>query len=275
MRNETITIKNKLEHGKLFKASRFKEAIKRTKPHKHDGYYELIFIQQGEGFHLIETENYPVTVPELYFLKPGQLHCWQFTAVPRGFVLLFKEGFFDPISEAPVLDLIANLNATSRVSLPSGYDPSFLFEEILMEYQEPTDYSIHTISGHLRSIFSKILQLSDIQNDKKGTGALHHRFLQLLPTKCPELHKVNQFAELLHTTPQNLNAACRKYTSKSASEHIADQMLLEAKRYILHTDMNIGEIADMLHFNDASYFVKFFKKQEGTTPFQFREKHFQ
>ena len=80
---------------------------------------------------------------------------------------------------------------------------------------------------------------------------------------------------MLHTTPQNLNAVCRKYTSKSASEHITNQMMLEAKRYILHTDMNIGEIADALHFNDASYFVKFFKKQARVTPFQFREKHFQ
>ncbi|MDR7129767.1 AraC-like DNA-binding protein [Algoriphagus sp. 4150] len=275
MRRQEIALKNKLEFGELFKVSRFKEAIKRTKPHTHDGYYELILIKEGKGFHLVETENFPVTVPELYFLKPDQLHCWQFTAIPKGFVLLFKEAFFDPLTEAPILDLIRNLNPISRVSLQGDYDPSFLFEEILREYNEPNEYAIHTITGHLRSIFSKILQLSNLNDDKKVKNNLNDRFMQLLPIKCPEFHKVNQFAELLHTTPQNLNAACRKHTSKSASEHIVDQMILEAKRYILHTDLNIGEITDALHFNDSSYFVKFFKKQEGITPFQFREKYFQ
>ena len=271
-----IATKNKLDAGKLFKISRFKEMIKRTQPHKHEGYYELIFIREGEGFHQIEAESYPVTVPELYFLKPGQLHCWQFTAIPRGFVLLFKEDFFDPTGEAQLLDLIKNLGQVSRVSLPGEYDPAFLFEEMLREYENAQPYSLHIIYGDLRSLFSRILQLSHTQEKKQSAhDALHEKFLRLLPTHCPELHKVSEFAHLLNTSPQNLHAACRKYTAKSASAHIAAHLMLEARRYLLHTDMRINEIADMLRFNDASYFVKYFKKQEGITPLQFRERHFQ
>jgi len=275
MSNTRISFKNKLEQGQLFKISRFKESIKKPRPHKHDGYYELIFIREGAGFHLIETENYPVTVPELYFLKPGQLHCWQFTAIPKGFVLLIKEAFFDPVAEAPVLDLLSRLKTTQRVSLPDDYDPNFLFEEILKEYKEPNEYSKHIISGLLRSVFSKILLLSDIRFEMKFKNDLFHQFQLLLSVKCPALHKVNAFAELLNTSPQNLNAACRKYSSKSASEHISDQIILEAKRHILHTELNIAEIAEHLYFNDASHFGKFFKNKEGLTPSQFREKHFQ
>jgi AraC-like DNA-binding protein len=275
MKNGQITLKNKLNHGTLFKISRFKEAIKKTRPHTHDGYFELMIIREGEGFHQIESENYPICAPEIYFLKPGQLHCWQFTATPKGFVLLFKETFFDTVSEGPILNLLKNLNQTTRITIPADYHPMFLFEEMLKEYQDPTPYSIHIIHGHLRSVFSKILQLSDIQEEKKNNGSLHDNFLNLLPVKCPELHKVIQYAALLNTSPQNLNAACRKYTSKSAGEHISDQLILQAKRYILHTNMNMNEIADALRFNDASYFIKYFKKLEGITPFQFRAFHFQ
>lgn len=276
MENHHIAVRNKLEEGRLFKIARFKEVIKRTKPHQHNGYYELIFISEGEGSHLVESSNYPINVPELYFLKPGQLHCWQFTAIPKGFVLLFKEEFFDPINEAPIMELIKDLDQISHISLTEEYNPKFLFEEMLQEYNNVNAYSIHIIHGHLRSIFSKLLQLSHIKRkNKEVPSALHDRFLKLLSKKCLELHKVSEFAELLNTSPQNLNAACRKHTTNSASEHITNQLMLVAKRYILHTDMNVNEIAEILNFSGTSNFVKYFKKQEGVTPYQFRIKHFQ
>src|SRR3989304_1135861 len=99
MKNQSIHTKNKLDGGLRFKISRFKEKIKKTAPHKHDEYYELIFLREGEGFHWIETGKHMVSPPEFYFLKPGQLHYWQFTSVPRGFVILFKDAFFDHLKE--------------------------------------------------------------------------------------------------------------------------------------------------------------------------------
>jgi len=105
--------------------------------------------------------------------------------------------------------------------------------------------------------------------------SIYEKFQNLLVKECPRLHKVNDFARLLNTTPQNLNAICRKHSGKSASEHVASQLLLEAKRYILHTENTINEIAYTLSFNDPSNFVKFFRKHENLTPVQFREKYFQ
>ncbi len=71
MEKNSIDIKNKLELDQTFKISRFKEEIKKTKPHKHDKYYELVILTEGEGFHWIESEKYMILTPEIYFLKPG------------------------------------------------------------------------------------------------------------------------------------------------------------------------------------------------------------
>jgi AraC family transcriptional regulator, transcriptional activator of pobA len=92
MENKQIDTKNKLDGGLTFKISRFKEQIKKTKPHKHDEYYELIFLQEGEGFHTIEAEKYMVAAPDFYFLKPGQLHYWQFTSIPKGYNPFERKG---------------------------------------------------------------------------------------------------------------------------------------------------------------------------------------
>ncbi len=37
-----IAVKDKLGADQLLEFSKFKEVIKRTKPHKYDGYFELI-----------------------------------------------------------------------------------------------------------------------------------------------------------------------------------------------------------------------------------------
>jgi AraC-like DNA-binding protein len=101
------------------------------------------------------------------------------------------------------------------------------------------------------------------------------KFQSALIKECPGLHKVHEYANLLSITPHTLNSICRKQTNKSASEIISLQIILEAKRYILHTDKTINDIADIMCFSDPSNFVKFFKKYEGLTPIQFREKAFQ
>lgn len=276
MKATTIDVKGKLETGQVFKISRFKEIIKKTKPHKHEGYFELIYMEFGAGFHWIETERHTIDTPELYLLQPGQLHCWQFTSIPKGFVVLFKEDFFDPVKQSHLVDLIKNINRVTRVALPDSFNPGYILEQMFIEYCAPSPYSTSIIHGYLQVLFSQILHLSQIEEKGGGQHAgPHERFLKLLPHKCPELRLVKEYADLLNTTPQNLNMACRKHTTKSAGEHIAAQLLLEAKRYILHTDKTINQVAEILHFNDTSYFVKFFKKHEGTTPQKFREGHFQ
>ena len=276
MDNRHIPVKNKLGEGNLFKISRFKERIKKTKPHKHEGYYEIIYLSQGEGFHWMDTKHYKVRPPEIYFLKPGSLHCWQFTSIPKGFVILFKEDYFDAVKEANITELLQHMEEQMRVALPDDYPSLSIFEEILNENSLDSPYADRIIHGYMQALLSKIVQLSQIsQSTSSPATGLHERFSKLLSEKCPELHQVNQYAQLLHTSPQNLNAACRRYTDKSAAEHIAAQLLLEAKRYILHTEKQINEIAYALHFNDPSYFIKFFKKHTGLTPGQFRQQHFQ
>ncbi|WP_236977327.1 helix-turn-helix domain-containing protein [Membranihabitans maritimus] len=270
-----MEVKQKIRKNQNFKISRFKEKIKRTKPHKHGDYYELIYLNDGEGYHWIETEKFPVSPPEVYFMKPGQMHCWQFTGIPRGFVILFRKEYFDPVAEKSILELLQALKVTVRTSLAELDIFDEIFNEILSEFEKQEAFSDHIIHGYLRASLAKILQVSSgVENTVESENSLYTDFLSLLSIRCPELHNVRDYARLLHITPQNLNAVCKKNSVYSASEHIAHQLNLEAKRYILHTDKSINEIADLLYFNDSSYFIKFFKKREGCTPGQFRERHF-
>lgn len=275
MNFKQIDIKNKLEEGLTFKISQFKPQIKKTKPHKHDEYYELIFLSEGEGFHCIESEKYMISAPEFYFLKPAQLHYWQFTSIPKGFVIIFKETEFDIIKENALVELYKKLSNTTRIKFNTGKYPSAILMELHNEFLNKTIFSTEIIHGLMEALLGRILQMTESINVKSQSLSNFEKFQTLLIKECPRLHKVNEFAGLLNVTPQNLNAICRKQTGKSASDIITSQILIEAKRYILHTDNTINEIADLLSFSDTSNFIKFFKKQQGVTPLQFRDKYFQ
>jgi len=268
-----ISTKKKLESQELFKISRFKPLIKKTKPHKHEGYYELIYISEGEGFHWVETESYQVQKPDFYFLKPGQLHFWQFTSIPKGYVLMFKEEFIDSVKEVKILQQIQQLSDLKRI--PIWVDPTVkqIFEDILQVFQNNSINAEDVIKGYLRVLFAKTADYSSL-NPVLVENSFCDRYVSLLAKQIPILHKVAEYATLLGTSPQNLNQSCKKKLGKTASRLISEHLILEAKRNILHTEQNINQIADYLQFNDASYFIKFFKKHTGETPHQYKAKYF-
>jgi len=272
---ETIEIKNKLEEKSNFKISRFKEVIKRTKPHKHENYYELIYLSEGAGFHWIDEQKFQINPPEVYIVKGGQLHYWEMTEIPKGYVILFKECFFNYVNETEVYTLIRRLESKNYLKLNYNRSFNFIFTELEKEYLSADNNSIYTIHGYMQALLGKIMQ-----NEKPNNQTMQHQekylsFLQLLQTSNLPIKRVKEYANKLCTTSQNLNAVCKKAIGKNAHEIINEQLLLEAKRLLLHTDKTVNEIAYELNFTDDSNFVKFFKSSCNVTPHQFKARCFQ
>ncbi len=270
-----IDRKSKLKSEATLKISRFKEVIKRTKPHKHSGYYELIFILEGEGFHTIDTTQFRVTAPEFYMLSAEQLHYWQFTAIPRGFVILIKEEEFNPVNEANTIKLLKELKSITHLSIKKCSVIFTILEDLYAISNE--DNSIELQHCYLSAIFAKLLTHSRTSTQKLSGAQprVYINFMEMLSTEIRTKHRVHEYATALHTTPQNINSLCRKHSNTSASELINQQLTLETKRYLLHTDNTIAEIAEIVGFDDVSNFIKYFKKREGLTPKQFRSQYFQ
>lgn len=274
MVNDSIDTKNKLPSGVNFKISRFKEIIKKTKPHKHDAYSEFIFLFEGEGFHTIESEQIVIKPPVVFLLEPGQLHYWQFSAIPKGYVILFNRRAFDPLQHHQIVDTLQKINSARYFKMEQ---PQMFSHALALMENEYTDSGpcelLYTLFSALLQMLEK-LQRHSHANIARG-NSIYESFTELLPVQKPILHKVNEYARLVHTSPQNLNSLCRKYTGKAASTLINEQIMLEAKRQILHSNNNVNEISDLIGFSDVSNFVKFFKRHSGMTPVQFRNQFFQ
>lgn len=271
---DSIKINNKLESELLFKISPFKQVIKRTKPHKHDAYFEIIYLSEGAGFHWIDTQKFQIHPPVVYFLS-GQLHYWEMTAIPKGFVMLFKE---EIVTNRDLLSLLRSLETSISVDSNEVRALEFIFSEMETEYKRPSLNSIELIQGYLKVALIKFLRNKQFGESKAAgvSDSIYNRFMHVIQNSHPISNlKVSDVASDLNVSPQHLNVILKKTRGKSASELINEQVIMEAKRYLLHTDKTVSEIAFELSFADPSHFVKHFRKSTGRTPQSFRKQHLQ
>ncbi len=270
--NYPIAVKNKLDEGLEFKISKFKEIIKKTKPHKHDGYFEFIYLFEGEGYHWIDNKKVFIKTPQVFVLQPNQLHCWQFTAIPRGYIFMVKESFFDKVTEPYLMNLFNWAKKELSLDITDIQILQFALQQLYEERGKDSLERKSIVNSWLRIIFENSFSIPDLKvGNLNPENSIYSKFSNLLNTDKNIYKKVADYAAILNVTPQNLNYHCVKQTGKSASSYITDRFILEAKRLLLHTDQNINEIAFSLGFDDSSNFTKFFKNNTGFTPVNFRK----
>ena len=273
--NYPITVKNKLDEGLEFKISKFKEIIKKTKPHKHDGYFEFIYLFEGEGYHCIDNKKVFIKTPQVFVLQPNQLHCWQFTAIPKGYIFMVKESFFDKVTEPYLMNLFNCAKKELSLDITDIQVLQFALQQLYEERDKDSLERKSIVNSWLRIIFESSFSIPDLKvGNLNPENSIYSKFSNLLNTDKNIYKKVADYAAILNVTPQNLNYHCVKQTGKSASSYITDRFILEAKRLLLHTDQNINEIAFSLGFDDSSNFTKFFKNNTGFTPVNFRKSVF-
>ena len=64
----------KIETERVIKIAPFKKDIRKTNPHKHNNYFEIIYLSQGSGFHYIDLNKYIIHPPEFFFVRQEQVH---------------------------------------------------------------------------------------------------------------------------------------------------------------------------------------------------------
>lgn len=97
-------------------------------------------------------------------------------------------------------------------------------------------------------------------------------FLVSLYDNCHKQRLVQFYADEQHLSPYYFSTIIRNRSGQSALQWICNVTMTFSKQYLECTDMSIKEIADKLSFPDQSTFGRYFKRNEGCSPLEYRIK---
>ncbi|MBD2769106.1 helix-turn-helix transcriptional regulator [Hymenobacter sp. BT664] len=219
----------------------------------------------------------------LVFQSPGHVLSWQREPGLRGYLLYFRAECFSFFraaltTEFPFFDLLhTNLFRLKKAQFARLQAD---FEDMLAEQQaaELPDagryYAASICYAKLLALLYRCRGVYDEfeegNHQQSAAARLTQRFVQALANHFLEKRTVEEYADLLAVTPNHLNEMVKRMTGRTAYRHITDKLLLEARTLIRHTPADLTEIAYQLNFSGPAHFAKFFKKQTGLTPGEFR-----
>ncbi len=244
--------------------------------HKHD-FFLVLVVQKGRGLHAIDFREYNVHDHTVFLLRPGQVHRLELKAGASGFLMEFDLGFYQPKNSITKQRWQkASGKNFCEVSAARFARLYALLAQVSNEFSAKQEGYQEAIRANLDLFFIEWIRQSRNPNNinKQESSYAQERFeelLLLLETHIGNMKKVAQYAGLLNLSPYQLNAITRAAVAKTVSELINEQIILEAKRYLLATPGQVKDIADHLGYEDVSYFIRFFKRHTGHSPEAFRK----
>jgi AraC-like DNA-binding protein len=215
-------------------------------------------------------------------MSPGQAHKLELSQDIEGFIFIFNADFYllnrsdqNSLIEFPFFYTVQQDNPPLR--LDNQEDVSFiekLFIQGIAELKK-TEYSIEMMRSLLDLILTTCASRYKASDNGKTKGKGHilvKRFYQLVEENYQKNLSLGDYAALLAVTPNHLTQTVRQLTGKTSSQIIVQKQILEIKRLLIHTSLNISQIASQLNFEDQSYFSKFFKRETKLSPLEFRAK---
>lgn len=244
--------------------------------HRH-AFYFVLAIEKGSGEHEIDFVKYSVHDHSIFILRPGQIHRLELGADSIGFLMEFDLSFYQPkksINEHR-WQKAASKNYCEVQAAKFNKLFSFL-KSSFYEFTQKQEGYAEAIKANLDLFFIEYIRQSRnpghiTKTDNNYSQERFEELLRLLEANITSKKNVSDYADLLHLSSYQLNAVTKAAVGKTVSDLINEQILLEAKRYLLASAEQVKEIADHLGYEDVSYFIRFFKKHTGQSPELFRK----
>jgi AraC family transcriptional regulator, transcriptional activator of pobA len=244
------------------------------KPH-----HQIVWITKGSGSCRIDLEKYTISDNTIYTIPPGRFHRFSPAGQIAGYVLSFNTDFLQLAIEGPgrpfFKEISADLKQVNMFLLrPDKPALQNLLDDITREFDTHLMLKLEILSGLFKVFLIHMKRLATtVWQEEASTHKmrLYNNFYAALDKQFRTMKQVAEYASELSVTPSYLTDVVKKVTGYSASYHIQQRMVQEAKRLAIYSDANMKMVAYSLGFEDLSHFSKFFKHAAGINFTEFKK----
>ena len=249
--------------------------------YKHN-YFEISFTEGYNASVSIGDEQKNTLDYNLSFVSPGQVVTWELNEKfeeSESFLILFKpeflpfaRGIFNIYEGFPYF----NSYTLSSYQLNSEQKTIFrdCFRKIYEEYKADGNDAKEMIRAYLSILLFTAKRELEYSSGKSymrtRSQEITYHFENLIKKTQHKHQPLKYYAEQLSISAIYLAECVKKVTGKTAKQIIDEYLILEAKSHLKQSTESISEVAYAMGFEDSSNFVKYFKKQTGKTPKQYK-----
>ncbi|GAA5225002.1 helix-turn-helix domain-containing protein [Membranihabitans marinus] len=251
--------------------------------------YSISFKKIVRGDLTYGRTKYDFTNGALFFIAPRQVIQWDNSVVfeQKGFSITFHEDFLKGSELAHQIKKYGffsySANEALHLSPKEENQLESIVESIDIEYRNNQDeFSKDIILSQLTTLLKYANRFYERQfiHRKELNNDLLERFNQHLDAFFDSgqleekgIPSIEEIADRLLVSQRYLSDTLKKETGKTSTEHLQFYLIDEAKNILLNPKKTISEVAYDLGFEYPSYFSRLFKKREGISPTEYREKY--
>lgn len=249
-------------------------------PHRLQ-FFILIYIERGTGSHMVDFEEYPYSPGSTIFVQRDQVHAFKFSSDVKGYLLLFTQLFLDQVHinmRLPNYTPTHLQNTHSpflALDVQNNHRCKTLINEILLEknHHQTDPLIVMYLFSSLSLIMHRLRPEMRHDNLSPEQSTKFARFFELLQSNFKSTRDAAWYAQQLHTTYKTLNQLTKLATGLTAKQLIDAYTIVEIKRHLVVNHASTQQMAYDFGFEDASNFVKYFKKHTTLTPSRFLAKY--
>jgi len=248
--------------------------------HRHGNLFQILIITQGGGEMTYEAATLPFEAPCALLTPATVAHGYRFhPSATEGWVVSFTEDVTHALGDHSGEALARLRSLAEQPVVPLGEPEVSRLDRLCGELHEERflarEGHRYAMRGYLALIAIEVVRLA-ASRARSGTVTLTpadpsvETLRGLVEEHFRRERLLSFYADKLAMTPDRLNDHVKRATGVTAGHLIRHRVLTEAKRQLVFTGAPIHEIAYDLAFSDPSHFTRFFRKQTGTTPQEFR-----
>jgi AraC family transcriptional activator of pobA len=250
--------------------------------HRHRNLFQILLIERGGGEMTFDASKLAFAAPAAILVPAAIAHGFRFDPdVTDGWVVSFTEDAAGALTDraGEALGRLRTLAAHPIVPIGEATELtrlSALCKELSEEHGLAREGYRLAMRGLLVLIAVGVARLA-VSHARTGSVTLYpaDATVAQLRSLVDEFFRKERllgfYAEKLGMTVDRLNDHVKRSTGVTAGHLIRQRVLTEAKRQLVFTTQPIHEISEELAFADPSHFARFFRKQTGTTPHEFRD----
>ncbi|MBT9188320.1 helix-turn-helix domain-containing protein [Zobellia russellii] len=251
--------------------------------------YSISFKKFVKGELNYGRTKYDFTNGALICIAPRQVLQWDSSVVfeQKGFSINFHEDFIKGTELAQQIKNYGffsySVNEALHLSPKEEKQIELLVENIEMEYQNNQDaFSKEIIISQLSTLLKYANRFYERQflNRKELSNNLLEKFnaqiaayLESGQLQEKGIPSIEQIADKMLVSQRYLSDTLKKETGKTTTEHLHLHLIDEAKNILLQPNKSIADVAYELGFEYPPYFSRLFKKKQGISPTEYREKY--